>query len=234
MRTLLILAAGCLATSPAFGQLLMDTSTITGNGRTKAAATFQASEIEYEGDNNTADVERKTLGAELSYGVTPDVDVVAQLGLIMESEIEDVDEEGDGFTFGAGVRALAYRSGKTSVTGFGMFNYQTEEFEYDVGAADVKYELDTYDFHIGGMVSHAVTPTVAPYAGIDLVAFDDGEGKSTVKVAGQSQSDDSDVERDDILNLKLGANFQVSKAQVRPEATLIGEQTFSLSAGVLF
>jgi hypothetical protein len=73
-----------------------------------------------------------------------------------------------------------------------------------------------------------VTPTVSAYGGAELLLLNDGEVES------DPGDGDSDLERDDIFNLKLGANIAVDSLTIRPEATLFGEQTFLLAVGTAF
>jgi hypothetical protein len=56
-------------------------------------------------------------------------------------------------------------------------------------------------------------------------------GTEQVNVGGFSVK--SDLEKDDVIGLKLGMNILVGSVMLRPEATLLGEQTFTFAAGFL-
>lgn len=227
MRALLLLAV-LLAPAPAFAQMYTDPVSNAGNGRSRAFGVFSASEIDYEGKHQSdAEIERKVLGLEIDYGFDPTIDFVGQAGFIMKTEVEDIDEDGNGFTFGGGLRVLVHREQKLNVSAYGMFTYQSEEIDGD----DWKYEIETYDFHLGSMVGFMLAPKAMPYVGLDLVAYDDGEAK--FKPDGGS-STKADIERDDILNMKLGILAFVNTMILRGEVTLLGEQTFTIAAGTTF
>lgn len=225
LKQILIAASAALACE-ARADLLADPSSSNGDGRTKAAGVFVSSEIEYETDDSDFDVERKILGLELSHGLSRQADLIAQLGFIMDTEVEQIREDGDGFLFGGGARFEFAQSGTMRVLGFGLLSYQTEEIK----DGSFKLELDTYELHTGAVTAFHVSRTIVPYAGIDVILFDDGEAKSSF---GGSSSEE-DIERDDMFSLKLGANINLASASLRPEVTILGEQTFLFAVGAFF
>jgi hypothetical protein len=197
-------------------------------GASHVSGVFASSDVEYETDGADPDIERTIIGAEYSYGFSADSDVVAQVGIIIDSEIDLLDYEGEGFLFGGGARTIFKRDGQMTVHGFALFSYQKEDFEDEVAGIDYSLDATTYELHLGSVAAYAVTPTVSAYGGAELLLLNDGEVES------DPGDGDSDLERDDIFNLKLGANIAVDSLTIRPEATLFGEQTFLLAVGTAF
>lgn len=222
----ILIAASIALACDAHADLLADPSSTNGDGRTKAAGVFVSSEIEYESDDSEFDVERKILGIELSHGVSREVDVIGQAGFIMDTEVERIDEDGDGFLFGGGARFEIAQSGSLRLLGFGLLSFQTEEIK----DGSFKLELDTHELHTGVVSAFHISRTIIPYAGLDIILFDDGEAKAS---NGNFSSED-DVERDDMFSLKLGANLDLASVTMRPEVTILGEQTFLFAVGAFF
>jgi hypothetical protein len=216
--------AAALFASTARAQLLMDTSANVGDGRARLGGALSLSEIAYDVDPVTRDIDRTTLGATFDYGVTREVDLTAQLGFIVETDLEDVDDDGDGFTYGLGIRATVHRPSPRARVGiYGLFDSQNEEIK----DGSTKYKIKTSELHLGGLFAYAISPKVEPYAGVEIVAHDDGE----VKVSSPAGGGSTDIDRDDILNLKLGISAAIGSADLRGELTLVGEQTFTIGAG---
>ena len=225
---LLALVMITLQAPRAHAQMFSDPLTVAGP-RTQVAGVFSASEIEYEGDGSSDDIDRKILGVEMARGLSGAVDGFAQLGLIVDSEIGGFDD-GQGFTFGIGGRSVVHKETAYRVSAYGAFTYQSEEFD----EKSIKVELTTYDLHAGAVVGFNATPVMMPYAGLDLVLLSDGDSKVKIKGGGTYDNDDDDIERDDILNLKIGGLFNPATPTVRAEVVLMGEDTFTLAVGTFF
>lgn len=222
---LISLGAGLLASPSALAQMFTDPLSVAGP-RTQVAGVFSSSDIEYEDAGGTADIERKILGVEMAKGLSSAIDGFAQFGLIMDSSVDNFKDDGKGYTFGLGGRGLVHREATFRVSAYGAFTYQSEEFKGD----NYEVDLTTYDLHGGGVIGFAATPKVMPYGGLDLVLLSDGEFK--VKSKGRGTSKD-DIERDNMVNFKLGSLFTLTSAIFRAELTIIGEKTFTLAAGTL-
>lgn len=222
----LVLLSSFLLSSESLAQMLVDPSTVAPAGKVRAAGIFSAAEVDYETDNTDFDIERKILAVEFASGMAPDVDIVGDIGLITDSEIDNVDADGDGYVFGFGVRSVVHKESNWRASAFGIFSYQSEEFE---GDNDWTLEVDSYDIHTGAVALFLMTPKFQPYAGLDLALYSDGSAK--VKGSGRGKED---IERDDLINLKFGANFNFTRLTLRPELTLFGEKTFSLALGTVF
>lgn len=230
MRTILGLLFGLAALSsrPALAQMIVDPAYTNGDNNSSVAPVLQASEIEYNGHYEDFDIDRTILGVEFSMGVAPVVDIFGDVGLIAKTEIEDWDDDGQGFTLGAGGRGVVWSNHLLSVVVYGLYDYQRESFEGHRGGRGWKFKMETWELHGGGTCTWLATPKVHPYAGVDHVLVDDGEGRSTYDgIAGTAKTD---IDREDIINLKVGSHFLLGKAILRPEATIMGERTITASA----
>lgn len=216
--------AEILAGGTAWAQAVMDPASVTG-GRTRLAPYFAFSDVDYElGSGATRTLSRKVLGAELSHGLSREVDGIAIVGLGLDEEAEGIPRDGTGFSLGLGARGVVYRRQTVGVVLYGFFNWMRDQFK---GSPGWKYTMQTYDLHAGGTISMALNGRVQPYIGLDLAALRDGSDEYE---AG-SLSAKGDVEKDDIFALKLGVNILAGGVMLRPEATLFGEQTFVFAAG---
>lgn len=215
-----------IVSSLGYSQVLMDPSTVAKSGQGRVGFGLGISEIDYETDSTSLEVKRKTIGAIFDYSVASRLDITAQLGYIMDLEIESGHDDGKGFVFGFGGRGLIHSSHQFRIYGYSFFAYQKEEIDHDPG----KSEITTYDLHIGGIVGFPVSQKMQPYVGLDLVPMDDGEVKTTIG----SYSSKYDIERDDIVSIKLGLDAFFDDVLIRPELTLFGEQTIVLSATFTF
>lgn len=203
-------------------QMLANPVRTAPQGRAYGAGSFVVQEVDYD-VNSIVDptVKRKILVGELGYGVAPTIDLFGQLGFIFDSEIEDLDSaDGDGFMFGGGARFVINQDRPLKVVGYGLLNLTRETFDGD----GLKCDNDLTDLHGGATASYEVSPTVAPYGGVDIVLHSDGDFKC--KGGGNTN-----IERDDSLSLRIGANFEFSTLYFRPEAIVAGENTIVLNLG---
>jgi len=216
-----------LISSNGFSQILMDPSTVTKQGQSRVGFGLAISELDYDTGSTTPEFKRKTLGVTFDYGVANRLDITGQFGYIMDLEIESNSDDGKGFVFGFGGRCLIHSSYQFRVYGYSFFAYQKEEIDRNSYG---KSEITTYDLHLGGIVGFPLSPKMQPYLGLDLIPMDDGEIKTTIG----SYSGKTDIERDDIVNIKLGLDAFFDNVLIRPELTLFGEQTIVLSAAFSF
>jgi hypothetical protein len=175
------------------------------------------SKVEYTDKNdNLFEIERKTIGLGLVYKINPSVGLLFQAGHTMKAEYKDSNlEDGKGYMLGAGANFLMYRHNKLSLLGYGLFNYVSDEYKPNV-------EMNVTDIHLGLLTAIRGNNVVTFYAGLDFVPYSEGEIKY--------KKYKKDVERDDMFNLKLGFDFTLPGVNLKPEVTLIGEKTFTLSA----
>ncbi len=215
-----------LLTNQGFAQILMDPSTTTKQGRSRLGFGLSLAELDYDTGSSTPEFKRKTVGVVFDHGIASKVDITGQLGYIMDLEVESNHEDGKGFVLGFGVRGLLHSTNQLRVYGYGFFAYQKEDINYSSGG---KMDITTYDFHLGSVIGFPLSSKIQPYFGLDLVAINDGD----VEAKSGSVSVKSDIERDDIVNIKLGLSAFFDAIILRPELTLFGEQTFVFSASFL-
>jgi hypothetical protein len=183
--------------------------------------------VDYQRENGSIlNIERTSLGAEVSHGFGKTFDGVATLGLTLDSKAGNLPKDDGGVSLGVGGRGVVYRQGQAGVVMYGFFNWLQDKFKSN---GDVTYQLNSYDLRFGGTFSVAVEGRFQPYAGLDLALLRGG----TERVNAAGASFKSDLEKDNVLGLKLGMNILVGKVMLRPEATLLGEQTFTFAAGFL-
>ena len=222
----LIAFFGLLASARGRAQTFADPASVTG-GRTRIAPLLSVSSVDYQRENGAVfNIERTALGAELSHGFGKTFDGVATLGLTLDSKASNLPKDDGGVSLGFGGRGTVYRQGQAGVVMYGFFNWIQDKFK---STGDGKYEFSSYDLRFGGTFSVAVEGRFQPYAGVDLAVL--RGGSEEVSVGGISFK--SDVEKDDVVAIKLGMNILAGTVMLRPEATLLGEQTLTFAAGLL-
>ena len=228
MRTLAA-AFLLLASNSAFGQMLANPTIVADQGKMAAGGGFSVSTIEYDFGRDV-DVERKILFSEAGFGLARNLDLYGQLGVIFDSEIEDVDYDGKGYMIGLGARFMVHQANGLKVTAYGLLNFTMEEFEGENMSVDVSCDVDITDLHVGSTVSFAANDTIRPYGGLELILSSDGDTKCRFKSGSATATSKNDADRDDRLNLHAGLNFQASSSLiVRPALILAGETTFVIS-----
>ena len=215
----LLLTGLCFGTS-AKSQILVDTALVRTPSDLCLGPTLSLSKIEYNNEyDNTFTVKRKTLGLGLVYKLDADVGLLMQMGYTFDAEFEDSDlDNGTGYMAGMGVNFTMYRNRKVALIGYGLLNYVEDRYKEKY----VHIDMHVTDIHMGGLVLVKASPRVGIFGGIDLVPYSEGSldyhhGKL-------------DISREEILNLKLGLEFNLPGAVIKPEVTLLGEETFSLMA----
>jgi hypothetical protein len=222
MRKLLntiIIGCGLLYGTLAKSQILVDTVSPNKASDLYLGPVFSFSTIEYKDDNdNTFKVERKTIGLGINYKISQNVGLLFQAGYTLKSKFIGANEtyKGKGYMFGAGANFTMYRKGKVAFLGYGLLNYVSDDYKKPI------FSMNVTDIHLGGILAIQANHAVTFYSGVDLIAYSGG----TVKY----QKSEVDIERSDMLSLKLGLDFTLSNVNIKPELTLLGEKTFTLSA----
>lgn len=222
----LIALFSLLTSSVGQAQSFADPASVTG-GRTRIAPLLSVSSVDYQRENGSVfNLERTTVGTELSHGFGKTFDGVATLGLALDSKVNNLPKDDGGFSLGFGGRGVVFRQGQAGVVMYGFFNWMRDQFK---SSGDLAYELTSYDLRLGSTFSVALEGRFQPFIGLDLAML--RGGTEQVNVGGLSVK--SDLEKDDVIGLKLGMNILVGSVMLRPEATLLGEQTFTFAAGFL-
>ena len=198
---------------PAAAQVLVDHQALDAPGKIDVAPVLSFSSIEYEGDSRGgAEIERTILGLSAGYGLSPDLNAFGELGYSVESSFEDGGDDDDGFILGTGLRGVIARQDKLSLRGYGGLRYINEEY-----GGDSKGNLfEVY----GGLVARGqVRQEIGLYLGIDIVPFSDGEIESGNR--------EFDIERDDLIGLRLGGDYAIKGIVLSAEFPLISEEGFT-------
>ncbi|MCB0323575.1 MAG: hypothetical protein KDD69_08375, partial [Bdellovibrionales bacterium] len=169
-------------------------------------------------DIGNGDIERTIIGAGFGYGLTPVVDLYGELGYIAEAELEDVDDDDDGFLFGGGFRGIVYHQSQFSLHGRGGFRFITEDYGDDADG-------DLTEVELGLVARYAVNRQLGIYGGLDLVPFSDGD----IDVSGGGSAD---IERDDLLGVRLGIEGQLEGIGLNAEFGLVSEEAFIFRATI--
>lgn len=204
------------STNSLFAQSIIDPVSLTQSRGARVEGSFTTSTIGYEDNGPTADFERKILGASLNVGVNSSVDFIGQFALILDGKIENTNFDGDGFNLGFGLNGNVYNKGQLSINALGLFVYQKESYESD----PLKIDYTNKELHLGGVAHFRAAKNIGIHGGITLVPMSDMEAKS----GGTSNS----FEREDMIYLMLGASFAFDSVTIRPQVTLMGEESFTI------
>lgn len=205
-----------LGTDALFAQSIIDPVTLSHGRGSRVEGTFTTSTIGYENNGPTSDFERKILGVGMNIGINSSVDFIGQFGLILDGKIENTNFDGDGFNLGFGLNGSVYNKGRVSMNALGLFVYQKETYKSD----PLKIDYTNKELHLGGVANFQAAKNIGIHGGLMLVPMSDTEGKS----GGASLS----LERDDMIYLVLGATFAFDSVTIRPQVTLMGEESFTI------
>ena len=117
------------------------------------------------------------------------------------------------FLLGAGLRGVVYKEGQVSIHPRGGFRLIMEEYGGGVESELVELEL-------GIVARFAVDNRLAFYGGLDLIPLSEGE----IDFGNR----DTDIDRDDRLGLRLGAEFGFQRMSLNGELALVSEEAFIL------
>lgn len=236
IRTL-ILVSSLAISGQAYAQMYATSVPQVSDARSAGFLGIAKTKIDYE-LRSDIEVERMVIFGGMDYGLGKDTDLVFQAGFIVDSEYDDTELDGSGFMAGGGVRSRFFREGRMSASGHAFMNYLTEEFEggYQVGAvkSDVTLEVSLLEFHVGATATFAATPAFHLFGGLELVPISDGDADLKFKSGVNTGSTDTNVERDDIMNLRLGAIIKTESIDLSPFLIFAGETTFGASVAKAF
>jgi hypothetical protein len=208
----LIIFCTFLISNAAFAELMFNTAKMNRKGG--FSTYFVASKVGYQ-NGSDFDIERKILGGDYSIPVAKDTEFVIQAGLVFDAEVDNSSSDGQGFQLGGGGRMLMHATREVRLVGFGLINYLTETYDNDV-------DLSTVDIHMGATALFLISPTVRPFAGLELALYSDGDIEyKTIK---------ADIERDDLILINLGVLVPMSETDIFFELTIGGEQTITIGA----
>lgn len=137
------------------------------------------------------------------------------LGLMFDGEIGSGPQIGDGNGFRLFLEGQFDITQKGATTFAGTFALTRDQFNFSENNIEVDFEIT--EIKIGGLAIHRVRE-FSLYGGLEVVLYSDG----TLESGGF----EADAERDDRLNLRLGAAFAVDRElDIRADLLLLGEQT---------
>jgi len=202
------------------GQILVDTVSVVHQGELSIGPSLSFSEIQYKDkDDNTGKIERNTLGLSLVYKLNPDVSLLLQAGDTYKATYKGrgtYNNRVDGNMFGGGLNFVMYKYDNVAFIGYGLINYVTDSFDKPT------FDVNLTDIHVGAITAVKGTDTVTFYGAVDLVPY----SKGTLKY----DRFNVDVQRDEMVNLKLGLDFTLPGVDIKPEVTLLGEKAVTLTA----
>lgn len=141
------------------------------------------------------------------------------LGLMFDGEIGNGPKVGDGNgfrLFGEGQFDFAQ---KGATTFSGTFALIHDQFKFSENDLDVDFSIT--EIKIGGLAIHRIRE-FSLYGGLEVILYSNGSLESSA----YGISYEADAERDDRLNLRLGAAFAIDRAlDIRADLLLLGEQT---------
>jgi len=221
-KVLQAMILGCLCyAAPAKSQILVDTALVRAPSDINLGPSLSLSKIKYENEENnkTFTIKRNTLGLGLVCKLDSSVDFLMQLGYTFDEKFENSAlDEGTGYMAGMGINFAMYHGKKIDIVGYGLLNYITDHYKKDY----VTVDMHLTDAHLGSLLIFKASPVVGIFGGLDLVPYSEGSI--------DHHSGNVDFKRNELLNFKLGLEFNLPGVVIKPEATLGGENTFSLIA----
>ena len=196
-----------------------------GRNSTVLSPTLSLSDITYDPEQgNEFDIERKILGLGLSFPLGSNASGDFALGVITETEVENINEDGSGYQILFGGKGMIHRSGSMAINVHGSFSLLSETIK----DGSFKVELETTELRLGSTISAILSSKIVPYAGLELNLLSDGKQKRKTSFG----TSDFDYERDDMLGLRLGTKILVGQAGFKAEALLMGERTITLGVDI--
>jgi len=237
---LTVILAICGFGRPSHGQLLIDPIGKADPGKVEGMAGAGLFEADYEGNFNRTstdgEIKRRYLFGGLALGVNDVVDLVLCGAFILQSEIEFFDHDDSGFIVGGGLRSRVWQRGSSALHAYGQVSYVDEDYgrEPILGElANIEESTTGVEVLIGALYATSFD-ALTLYGGVEIVPYSDGELDIRVSGAGAADFFDEtatiDLEREEIVSIKLGGEVQLGSVRLQADATLIGEQTIRVAA----
>lgn len=174
-------------------------------------------DIDYKSHTN---INNKIIFGGANLDLYNNTNLFTHVGFIYDSSIDSLDD-GKGIILGLGLKELSIKYNKPHnihINIYGLVNCTMLNFKKSL----IKLDLSIMDLHIGGIAYfYKFSQSFIPYGGLEIIPYSNG----TVK----SNSYKEDIERDDLINFKIGGTLKLETFQLRLGVTLIGEQTFILA-----
>jgi len=188
-----------------------------------AAAFFSLDTIEYENGETKMDfeVERKVLGLELATDTKQEFGLVGQFTFSPDIRYTN-GGDGTGYSLAGGLRGRFDQTQKGTIYTAVFFSYVKDDIRYDSAVGSVDVDLTVTELTLQAAYAMPMGAKTSLYVAIDLIPMVDGELSS-------SPGGRADVERDDILRLRLGSTLISSGYILRPEIAFVGGHALSIS-----
>ena len=190
----------------------------------RATGGLRLFDAEYENDDDSFDVEGTLLYGGYKAAMSPTFSLAGGLGLMLDGELGQNNKIGDG----QGFKLFLESQFDLKRSGANLFalTVSLDHDRYTFEEGNVELDWTMTDIKVGGLIIRNAGPAKL-YGGLEVVLYSDGEGET--KINGNSFS--NDAKRDDRLNLRLGAAFDIDRNfDLRADLLLLGEQTITFAA----
>lgn len=194
-------------------------TSLTGGDRFTGGLLLQDTSYDIGGDD-AADVEGTILVGGYKASLTPRFSLGGGVGIMIDGEIGSSQkaDDGQGFRLFADLAYEAHRFDKNKIIVTGSLSH--DRFGFEIADNDVDFTVT--ELKGGAVFMHSVDGFDL-YGGMEFVLLSDGE----VEVA----NTDTDADRDDRLNLRLGALYNLNNyVALKADLLIVGEQTLLLGA----
>ncbi|RYZ66594.1 MAG: hypothetical protein EOP09_12450 [Proteobacteria bacterium] len=195
-------------------------TSLTGGNRFTGGLLLQDTGYDAENGDDSFDVEGTILVAGYKASVNPRFSIGGGFGLMVDGEAgSDVQaDDGQGFRLFVDAAFEAHRFNNNKIIITGTVSHDRFGFEYQ----DQDVDFTVTELKAGALFMHSVEGFDL-YGGLEFVLVSDGE----VEVF----NGDFDADRDDRLNLRLGAAYNLSNyVALKADLLILGEQTLLLGA----
>jgi hypothetical protein len=198
-----------------YGQVLVNTS----NVQPHIGGNLSISNVDYQFDDTTFNLDRSIVGLGLAASLNPSVAFLLQAGYTFDAKYDDHHQwHGTGYMVGAGANFEFYKAEYINLVGYGLFNYIQETYKH----SSSNHDLTLLDMHVGGLVVGKASPEITLYCGPEYIPYSKGKLKFN--------RIEKDIERADALNFKVGMNVKLdTNLTLKPEVTFLNEQTITLA-----
>ena len=199
----------------AHAELFINPVTKAKTGAAEISAHFGSSSVDYEVGGSSFDIDRTYVGASYIHGLNSSIDVFGTFSLTLESELESLPSDGDGFIFGGGVRATIPNNLGVALHGYGQLLLIDEDYGSSLDGEETSIML-------GVVASKAIDTNIKLYGGVEFNLMSDMDINGT------------DADRDDFFGFRLGANLNLGEFLLNANMALMHESGILISGSKQF
>jgi hypothetical protein len=195
-------------------------TSLTGGNRFTGGLLLQDTDYDVDDNDDSFDVEGTLIVAGYKASLTPRFSIGGGFGLMIDGEAGSGEQadDGQGFRLFADLAFEAHRFDNNKIIVTGTISH--DRFSFERRNQDIDFTVT--ELKGGAVFMHSVQ-NFDLYGGLEFVLVSDGE----VEV----NNGDFDADRDDRLNLRLGAAYNMSKyVSLKADLLIVGEQTLLLGA----